>query len=228
METKHKHIIAIDGPAGSGKSTTARLVAEKLGFTYLDTGALYRAVTWLALHKGIDLSDEDTIAEAARKAHFHIESERDKTRVLVDGRDISDAIRTQEISNKVSLVASYPKVRQLMVSLQRELAAQADVVVEGRDIGTVVFPDADLKIFLTASVDARTRRRMQELQARGVRISFEELKQDIIERDRKDSERASSPLRKAEDAIELDNTELSIDQQVDAIVEAFQAHHNLA
>jgi len=225
LETKRTRIIAIDGPAGSGKSTTARLVARKLGFTYLDTGALYRAVTWLALHKNIDLSDEDTIAEAARQAHFEIDSATDKTRVMVDGRDISEAIRMQEISNNVSVVASYPKVRQLMVSLQRKLAAHADVVVEGRDIGTVVFPDADIKIFLTASVEARTQRRMAELREKGVEISFEELKRDLIERDRKDSERASSPLRKADDAIELDTTELSIEQQVDAIVEAFQAQH---
>ncbi len=219
----HKNrIIAIDGPAGSGKSTTARLVARRLGFTYLDTGALYRALTHVALERGVDLADGDALAALMRDIRIRIASEADRTRIWVDGKEVSDAIRRPEVSRRVSQVAAHPQVRAAMVQLQRRIAREGDFVVEGRDIGTVVFPHADLKIFLTASLEARAERRWRELQEKGVPVKRAELRREIAERDRWDSERETAPLTRAEDAIVVDTTRLSIEEQVEKIVRLFE------
>ncbi|KAA3660194.1 MAG: (d)CMP kinase [Calditrichaeota bacterium] len=216
-------IIAIDGPAGSGKSTTARLVAQKLGFTYLDTGALYRAVTCVAIEKGVDLADEQALDVLIKATDFELRADGELTRVWADANEITEAIRSREVTSNVSLVSKHATVRQAMVSLQRDIASTGSFVVEGRDIGTVVFPNAVLKIFLIASVEARTGRRMLELQQKGVSVEFEKLREEIVARDEKDSGRAIAPLKKADDAIELDTTALTIDQQVEAIVQKYQA-----
>ncbi|MCA9732400.1 MAG: (d)CMP kinase [Deferribacteres bacterium] len=219
---KTHEIIAIDGPAGSGKSTTARLVAQKLGFTYLDTGALYRAVTHVAMLKGVDLANEQALDALIEICDFKLSAEGDLTRVWADSSEITEAIRSREVTSNVSLVSKHAKVRQAMVRLQRAIASQGFFVVEGRDIGTVVFPNAALKIYLVATVEARTERRMLELQQKGVAVEFEKLREEIIIRDKKDSERAIAPLKKAEDAIELDTTRLTIDQQVETIVRKYK------
>ncbi len=215
-------IIAIDGPAGSGKSTTAKLVAKRLGFTYLDTGALYRALTLLALRNHIDLEAEGELVNLLKNSEFQLQTHGDQSRIWINGEEATEAIRSPEVSRSVSIVARHPAVRREMVQLQRRLASQADVVVEGRDIGTVVFPDADLKIFLTAALDARAQRRLKELREKGVDIALDELMADIHRRDQIDSQREIAPLKKAEDAIEIDTTRLTIEQQVDRIVQAFR------
>ncbi len=220
---RKNRIIAIDGPAGSGKSTTAKQVAKRLGFTYLDTGALYRALTLLALKNGIDIESEGELVNLLQQSKFQLQSQGDKIRIWINGEEATEAIRSPEVSRAVSMVARHPAVRREMVQLQRRLASQADVVVEGRDIGTVVFPEADLKIFLTASLEARAQRRLKELHEKGVEISLHELKRDIERRDAIDSQRETAPLKKAEDAIVIDTTELTIDEQVDKIVQAFRA-----
>ncbi|RME01012.1 MAG: (d)CMP kinase [Calditrichaeota bacterium] len=215
-------MIAIDGPAGSGKSTTARLVARKLGFTYLDTGALYRTITLLALQRGIDLNDGDALSALSKQVKLRVEADPNTTRIWVDGTEVTEAIRMPEVTRAVSQVARHPAVRREMVHLQRQIASGGNYVVEGRDIGTVVFPDADLKIFLIASLEARTRRRQLELQQKGIDISFEALKNEIMQRDQKDQKREIAPLKKAENAIVIDTTDLTIEEQANKIVEAFQ------
>ncbi len=220
---RKNRIIAIDGPAGSGKSTTAKQVAKRLGFTYLDTGALYRALTLLALKNGIDIESEGELVNLLQQSKFQLQSQGDDIRIWINGEEATEAIRSPEVSRAVSMVARHPAVRREMVQLQRRLASQADVVVEGRDIGTVVFPEADLKIFLTASLEARAQRRLKELHEKGVEIALHELKRDIERRDAIDSQRETAPLKKAEDAIVIDTTELTIDEQVDKIVQAFRA-----
>jgi len=211
-------VVAIDGPAASGKSTTARLVAERLDFLYLDTGAMYRAVTWKAVERGLDLDDAIALGELVGDTALTLEPDGQGARVLVDGQDVTDRIRTPEISRGVSAVASVPAVRTRMVELQRAAARSRRCVMEGRDIGTVVFPDAPVKIFLEASLEERARRRRDELAARGVSQSLEELRREILERDRLDSERDESPLRRAPDAIPIDTTGLTIDEQVAEVV----------
>jgi len=207
-------VVAIDGPAASGKSTTARLVAERLGFLYLDTGAMYRAITWKALRAGVDLDDAAALEALVRSTQLALAPGEDGVRVRVDGEDATEAIRAPEVSRGVSQVASVPGVRRRMVEIQREVAAGGRCVVEGRDIGTVVFPEAPVKIFLVASLEERARRRREELAARGVSQEIEDLGRELRRRDRMDSERADSPLRPAEDAIRLDTTGLTIEDQV--------------
>ncbi len=217
-----REIIAIDGPAGSGKSTTARAVAAKLNFTFLDTGALYRAVTYLALAQEIDLYEENALDRLIGGTEFELSTSGDETCVWANGEEISQKIRTIEVTNNVSVVSKYTKVRNAMVGLQRKIASDGKFVVEGRDIGTVVFPDARLKIFLIASLETRTNRRKLELQKNGVEIPFAKLYQEIAIRDKIDSERAVAPLKKADDAIELDTTKMTIDEQVDKIVTLYR------
>lgn len=211
--------VTIDGPAGAGKSTTARLVATRLGFTYFDTGAMYRAITLLALERGISLQEGEALADLAKKTQLRIESTAAQTRIWVDGREITEAIRSPEVSRSVSEVAAHPLVRNEMVRLQRLLASQGDCVVEGRDIGTVVFPQAEVKIFMNASIDERARRRLEELRAGGVQANLEEIRAEIEARDRLDSARETAPLQKAVDAIEIDTTHLTIEEQVQKIVD---------
>jgi len=211
-------VVAIDGPAASGKSTTARLVAERLGFLHLDTGAMYRAVTWKAIDGGISLEDGRALTELAARIELDVIPAPQGGRVLVDGEDVTERIRDPAVSRAVSRVATYPGVRAALVRRQREIGRGARMVLEGRDIGTVVFPNADVKVYLEASLPERAERRQRELRARGVEQTIDDLAGEIEQRDRLDSERSESPLRPAVDAIRLDTTGLSIEEQVARVV----------
>jgi cytidylate kinase len=215
---KDKLIIAIDGPASSGKSTTAKLLAEKLGYLYIDTGAMYRTITLLALKNNI-INDEEAIVELAEKSDIQLKFENGNTLVFVNGTDVSEDIRTMEVSKYVSPVSKIEKVRKIMVEKQRAMGQNGGVVIEGRDITTVVFPEADVKIFLTASIDERARRRMKEYKSKGIDIDYEKVLENIKERDTIDSSREVSPLRKSIDAIEIDTSDLTIEQQVNIILD---------
>jgi len=217
-------IVAIDGPAGAGKSTVARRVAQELGLLYLDTGAMYRAITWLVLQSGIALDDQPAIAELVSQADVLISGEPQAVSVSINGRDVTQEIRSLEVTAHVSAIAAQSVVRQELLRLQRRYGLQGGLVIEGRDIGTCVFPDAELKIFLTASVQERARRRQQDLLNQGKgEMNLEELEQTIAERDHKDSTRAIAPLRKAADAIEVNTDDLTIDQVVNRIIQMYQA-----
>ena len=217
-----KLIIAVDGPAGSGKSTTAKQLAQRLNYLYLDTGAMYRAFTLKVLRKKIDSNDSDTLAKLAAQTEIKLIPNASGIRVYLDGEDVTDLIRTPEIDRAISKVSRVKAVRDRMVTLQRKIGESGGIVAEGRDIGTVVFPNADVKIFLVASPEERARRRKEELQAKGMNILLEEVLQDIKRRDEIDSTREISPLKKAGDAIEVDTTDLSIDEQVDRIYRIIQ------
>ena len=208
-------VVAIDGPVGSGKSTVARRVAERLGYLYLDTGAMYRAVGLLATEAGADLSDESVVAPIAGDARLRFDGDG---RLWAGDRDVSGLIRTLEMGAAASVVSVLPGVRELLVARQRELGAGADIVMEGRDIGTNVFPDAGVKVFLTARPEVRAARRAAELQAKGEDVDETEVLAALNERDRRDSEREVAPLRKAEDAVEVDTSGLTLDEVVDAVV----------
>jgi cytidylate kinase len=215
---KHR-VIAIDGPAGSGKSSTARLLAARLGFTYLDTGAMYRSVTLVAMEERIDLKDEASITDIAGKVKIEIVPGENEDRILLDGKDATLLIRETRIDAGVSLVSSYKEVREKMVGLQRRFAQKADVVAEGRDMGTVVFPDADLKIFLVADLQTRAIRRHRQLDGVGITTSIEEQTASLSSRDLFDSGRDHSPLIKAEDAIEINTTDMTLKGQVEKAYE---------
>lgn len=211
-----KIIIAIDGPAGSGKSTTARLLAQKLGYLYIDTGAMYRAVTLFWLRSGLPL-ESTSIESILLKIILELKQKDDYLYVYLNGIDVTKEIRFPEVTQYVSPISAIPSVREFLVNLQREYGKDGGVVLDGRDIGTVVFPNAHLKVFLTADIDERVRRRMQELKEKGFDIDAVDVRKQILERDRIDSSREHSPLRKAEDAILLDTTNLTIDEQVQKI-----------
>ncbi|MBI5094068.1 MAG: (d)CMP kinase [Candidatus Hydrogenedentes bacterium] len=211
-------IIAIDGPAGAGKSTVARKVAEAMNFAFLDTGAMYRAATWWALEQRIDLDDPVALAEATRSMQLDLNEEEGVLRVRVNGHDITDAIRTPEVTRQIYRLDQNAQVREHLVELQRVFGGRGPTVAEGRDMGTVVFPKARCKVFLDASLDERTRRRAAELAAKGVAIDLDALKAEIHERDEKTRTRAVAPLRRADDAALVDTTRLTIEQAVDAIV----------
>ena len=202
--------IAIDGPAGSGKSTIARLLAQKLGFKHIDTGAYYRWVTHNVLNKGISPQDKPSVIQVAKKTDFN---NIDETK-----------IRTQEVSANVSIISAIPEVRHCVVAQQRAAARQFDIVMEGRDIGSVVFPDAELKIFLTASVEERARRRYQELLDKGENVELASIQKEITERDHLDSTRHASPMIKTADAVEIDTTGLTITQVVEEIMKIYKTH----
>lgn len=212
-------LLAIDGPAGAGKSTVSRKVAHRLGFSMIDTGALYRAVALAARRAGIAYEDEAGLEALLRDLDLRLEGS-EESRVFLEGEDVSLAIRTPEISLGASRVSTVRAVREGLLDLQRRLGLSAPrgAVLEGRDIGTVVFPDADAKFFLTASVEQRARRRYEELRARGEDVSFDEVLADQIRRDKRDTERALAPLRPAEDAFVVDSTARTIDEVVDEIV----------
>ncbi len=210
-------LIAIDGPAGSGKSTTAELVARRLGYVYIDTGAMYRAMTLKVLNSNVDPADEAAVVELARATSISLVN-GGEMRVLLDGNDVTEAIRSEPVTNNVSLVSSYPEVRQLMVAEQRKIGSKKGCVIDGRDIGTVVFPDADLKFYIVADIMERARRRQEELSARGEELPIVQVVRELKERDRKDSTRETSPLRKADGAIEIDTTKLTINEQVEIVL----------
>ena len=206
-----KIVVAIDGPAGAGKSTIAKLVAEKLGYAYIDTGAMYRSVAWKFLQTGKDF-DEDRISTLAKTMVIEFKPEASVNRVFVDGAEVTEAIRSTEVTANVSRVAAIGAVREAMVAQQRRMGESGGVLMDGRDIGTVVFPKAQLKIFLTASVEERALRRYKELMAKGQDVDLAQLKEDIASRDKQDSERAISPLCQAEDALLLDTSHMNIEQ----------------
>ena len=209
-------IIAIDGLAGSGKSTTARNVASKLGFLYLDTGAMYRAVTMAVLSDSIDIKDEKAIKSCV--GSIEIDFDRTGSRVFLNGKDISHEIRGEKVTSNVSAVSALPQVREKMVQLQRKIAGERDSIVEGRDIGTVVFPDADIKFFMIAEITERAKRRCKDLLKLNVERELKQIVQDLKLRDELDSSRELSPLKKAVDAIEVNTTTMTINQQIDLIV----------
>jgi cytidylate kinase len=212
-------IVAIDGPAGSGKSTVAREVARRLGFTYLDSGAMYRAVTLGALDAGADLEDGPALGALARRLDIELRRrDEDNVQVIVDGRDVSDAIRAPRVTGTSSTVAAHPEVREALLAKQRALMASGNYVVEGRDIGTVVAPDAPVKAFLTADPDERARRRAAELERRGLSIDRQEVRAAIEQRDTLDSTRSAAPLRRAGDAELIDTTGLDAGQVADRIL----------
>jgi cytidylate kinase len=213
-----KITIAIDGPAASGKSTTAKLVAHKLGYLHIDTGAMYRAITLKALDEKIDLSDRKEVVRLAQTSTIQLEVKDELTKVFLDGTEVTKRIRTQQVNRAVSTVSSYRGVREVMVRAQRTMAANGGVVLEGRDIGTVVLPEAELKIFMIASVGERARRRKKDLALVGIEADQEDLVKEIEARDQKDSTREASPLRKAPDALELDTSHLTIEEQVSFIL----------
>jgi len=211
-------IVAIDGPAASGKSTTAKMVAKKLEMTYLDTGAMYRAVTLALLRSNTDLDDYDSVCQVVDELELDIYDKGSKTIVKLDGEDVSQAIRSMPVTENVSVVSAMKYVRQTMVEIQRNIGKKTNCVVEGRDIGTVVFPDAEFKIFMVADVNMRAERRFKDFYEMGENRSFQEVLADLKRRDEKDSTRAYSPLQKADEAIEIDTSMLSIDQQVEKII----------
>lgn len=210
-------VVAIDGPAGAGKSTVAQLAAKKLGYTYIDTGAMYRAVAWKTLQQKKEVTDE-LILEVVKDIDVNLQYKDGKTTVTVDGTDVTGEIRTPEVSAIVSQVAALGPVREKMVDLQRKMGERGSVLMDGRDIATNVLPNADVKIFLTASIEERARRRHKELTEKGYEIDMEKMKADIAARDKADSEREISPLVQAEDATLLDTTGLSIDEVVERIL----------
>lgn len=212
-----KILIAIDGPAGSGKSTTAKLIARKLGYIHLDTGAMYRSVTLKVLESRVNPADEEEVVRLAEEADIVFDNDNG-LRVALDGEDVTEKIRSEEVTKNVSLVSSYPGVRKVMVDKQREIGSQKGCVVDGRDIGTVVFPNADLKFFMIADVMERARRRQAELSESGTELPIVKVVHDLKDRDMKDSTRETSPLKKAEDAIEIDTTNLTIEEQVAKIL----------
>ncbi|MEG0071570.1 MAG: (d)CMP kinase [Raoultibacter sp.] len=214
-------IIAIDGPSGAGKSTVAKAVAKTLGFSCLDTGAMYRSIAWQALHDGVDLADEASLGEIARTKEItfgHVMGDPLPKRVAIDGHDVTDAIRTAQIDKAVSPVSSVPSVRAALVAQQQRIGARGDYVVEGRDIGTVVFPCAEVKVFLTASNEERAHRRVRQNVDRGVgSIDYDEVLADIRRRDDHDSGRVTSPLCAAEDAVIIDSTDNYIEEIITMI-----------
>lgn len=219
--------IAIDGPAAAGKSTIAKITASKLGYTYIDTGAMYRALTHKALQKGVDLYNDKLLSQLLEETIIELVPTEQGQMVLLDGEDVTESIRSQEVTSNVSATAAQPKLRELMTERQRLLAKTDGVVMDGRDIGTAVLPNADLKIFMTASVEERASRRFSENASRGIHSSMEELCQDIANRDKADTERVASPLKQATDAIFLDTTAMTIDQVADTIIQHAEKRKSL-
>ncbi len=211
-------IVAIDGPAGAGKSTVARMIAEKLDITLIETGAIYRAVGLRASQRGVDFGDEAALTELAAQLKIRFRFEGGRNHVYVDDEDVSDALRRPEVSAAASAVSPHRGVRAALLELQRDLGRAADVVMEGRDIGTVVFPNADHKFFVTASAEERARRRCNELRGKGEDADFDTVLAEIVERDHRDSTRAVAPLRPAGDAIQVDTTTMSIHEVVDHVL----------
>lgn len=209
--------IAIDGPAGAGKSTVAKMLAEKLSFIYVDTGAMYRALTWYALEKNCDVNDEHILVNLLKETEIQLINLKGVLHIYLNGQDVTGEIRSSQVTGQVSYVAKHGKIRKEMVAKQQELAVLGGAVMDGRDIGTAVLPQAELKIFLTATVEERATRRHEELISKGFSSDFTSLKQQIAQRDKIDSEREVAPLKKASDAVEIDSTSMTIIEVVEAI-----------
>lgn len=218
--------IAIDGPAGAGKSTIAKQLAKDLGYIYVDTGALYRAVGYYMVNQGIDPGAEDQVVPRLRELTAELKYIGGEQRVLVNGEDVTQKIRTPQMSMAASQVSALPAVREFLFELQRKIARENNVIMDGRDIGTVVLPDAQVKIFLTASPEERARRRCEELLQKGEKVSLEEVLADIIQRDYNDSHRAVAPLKQAEDAVLVDTTRLDLEQSVQRLRELVKEKQN--
>jgi cytidylate kinase len=212
-------IIAIDGPSAAGKSTLAKRLAKELGFTYLDTGAMYRALALKVLREGIDIGNDGMLTELIGSTEIDLVETEGKLRVLLDGRDVSELIRTPEVSQMASKASALKTVRRWMLVLQRALGQRGDVVAEGRDIGTVVFPDAEVKIYLDASAQERARRRVEELRRAGRQVSLDETLREMVERDKRDSERDLAPLCKADDAVAIDSSALDAEALAQTVMQ---------
>jgi cytidylate kinase len=223
MSVRDPFVVAIDGPAGAGKSTAAKAVAARLDFAFLDTGAVYRTVALIARRRGVDWADGPALGQLAAHLDIRFVPEAGVNRIVVDGEDVTGEIRTPEMSDGASRVSALPPVRAALLELQRRLAASGDLVAEGRDMGTVVFPDAAAKFFLTASAAERARRRASELAAAGRPTPIDVVLADIQERDDRDRTRAVSPLRKADDAIEIDSEGMGPDDVIDRMLSVIQA-----
>jgi cytidylate kinase len=213
-----KLTIAIDGPSGAGKSTVAKSLAKRLGYVYIDTGAMYRSVALKVKEKGISPEDRSALKELASSLHVTFATEGDQTHVFCDGEDITSAIRTPEISRLASFISKQKEVRKSLVQFQRKMGEEGGVVLEGRDIGTVVFPDADVKFYLDADRDERVRRRYDEMIQRGMEVDFRETKEALVQRDHDDMHRTHSPLKRANDALWIDSTHRSVEEVVEEMV----------
>ena len=222
--SKRKRLtIAIDGPSGAGKSTVARFLAKRLGYVYIDTGAMYRSVALRVKEKGISPEDELALNQLASSLHITFVTEGEQTRVCCDGEDITSAIRSPEISRLASSISKQQGVREALVQMQREMGKEGGVILEGRDIGTVVFPDADVKFYLDAKSDERVRRRYHEMVEKGVKVDFKETQEELIQRDHNDMHRIHSPLKKANDAVFIDSTHRSVEEVVEEMVRMVKA-----
>lgn len=210
--------VAIDGPAGAGKSTIAKIVAKKIGFIYVDTGAMYRTIALACDRAGIDATDEENVVKQSKNVNVSLGYENGEQRVYLENEDVSTQIRQEKIGNMTSAIAVYPQVREKMVEMQQKLAEKNDVVMDGRDIGTAVLPNADLKVYLTASSRTRAERRYKELIEKGQQCNIDDIENDIKERDYRDMNRKVSPLKQAEDAVLVDSSDMTIDEVVDTII----------
>lgn len=218
-----KLVVTIDGPAGSGKSTTAKLVAQRLGYAYLDTGAMYRAIALKAIERRVDVSNPNDLARLAEETDVRVEPDPQGTRVILDGRDVTAKLRSVEVTRSASAVSAAKGVRTRMVEIQREIGSRGGIVAEGRDIGSVVFPRADVKIYLDADLTRRAARRLKDLEAAGTVSEVKEVERDLSSRDERDSTREHSPLCVPEGALVVDTTNLTIEEQVTKVIEAVRA-----
>ena len=218
----HKIAVAVDGPAGAGKSSISKIVAKKLGYLYIDTGAMYRSVTWAVLHNHIDVNNQKAVEALLPELELTMEASDDSCKVFISGQDVTDFIRTPQVNNAVSIVASYKGVRQYLVERQRLMAEAGGVILDGRDIGSVVLPNAELKIYLTASVEARAMRRYLEVKGTVNEQTLEDIKDSVMQRDDMDKNRKESPLIQVEDAVLLDSSEMTFDETVEHILHLVQ------
>lgn len=218
----HKIAVAVDGPAGAGKSSISKIVAKKLGYLYIDTGAMYRSVTWAVLHNHIDVNNQKAVEALLPKLDLTMEASDDSCKVFIAGRDVTDFIRTPQVNNAVSIVASYKGVRQYLVERQRIMAEAGGVILDGRDIASVVLPNAELKIYLTASVEARAMRRYLEVKGTSNEQTLEDIKDSVMQRDDMDKNRKESPLIQVEDAVLVDSSDMTFDETVEHILHLVQ------
>ena len=218
----HKIAVAVDGPAGAGKSSISKIVAKKLGYLYIDTGAMYRSVTWAVLHNHIDVNNQKAVEALLPELDLTMEASDDSCKVFIAGQDVTDFIRTPQVNNAVSIVASYKGVRQYLVERQRLMAEAGGVILDGRDIGSVVLPNAELKIYLTASVEARAMRRYLEVKGTVNEQTLEDIKESVMQRDDMDKNRKESPLIQVEDAVLVDSSEMTFDETVEHILHLVQ------